>query len=71
MTTEKFAGLERILVLHFLYAFKHVCDVCEVPEMTALRVLKNFLVGSLQSDFFAYLGVAFDGSRRGIDSILS
>ncbi len=28
-------------------------------------------MGSLQRDFLAYLGVAFDGSRRGIDSILS
>ncbi len=41
-----------------------------------MRVLKHlparkFLAGSLQSDFLAYLGVSFDASRRGMDSILS
>ncbi len=71
MTAEKFAGRESILVLNILYSFKNVCDDCDVSDPPALRILRHYLVGSLQSDFLACISVAFDGSRRGIDSILS
>ncbi len=66
MTAEKFAGRDSILVLNFLYALKHASDDCDIPEPTALGVLKKFLVRSLQIYFLAYLCIAFDGSRRGI-----
>ncbi len=71
MSADKFAGRNSILVLNFLYSFKSACDDCNVSEDQAIRLLKHFLVGSLQSVFLSYLGVMFDGSRRGIDSILS
>ncbi len=54
------------MVLNFLYALKHASIDCDIPEPTALGVLKKFLVRSLQIYFLAYLCSAFDGSRRGI-----
>ncbi len=69
MTADKFAGRDPILILNFLHSLEHACDEGDITEPTVLRVLKNFLVGSPQSDFLAYLGVAFN--ERGIDSILS
>ncbi len=71
MSTEKFAGRNHILVLKFLYSFNSACDDCSVSEDQAVRLLKHFLVGSLQSISLSKLGVVFDGSRRGIDSIFS
>ncbi len=54
-----------------LHTLKNAWDDCDITKQRALRVLKHFLVGSLRSDFLAYLGPAFDGSRRSINSVLS
>ncbi len=67
MTTDKFAGRNPILFLHFLCAIRHACDDCAISEPTALRVLKHFLVGNQQAVFLVYLGAGIEGSQRGVD----
>ncbi len=64
-SAEKSAGRNYFLVLNFLYSFKSACRDCNVSKDQAVRLLKQFLEGSLQSTFSSFLSTMSMGSAEG------